>query len=247
MMQDIKKLFRQLYHQNVMLSKKIIQVSKDPAQEPGQWFNCLCSLLFKKWEVSLLHEVAFHLWPGPSSPYPPKIFSITHNLVREAQQDRQGRAPTNKGPYRTQARSKEQRASGGDQGQPQTSDPWASSQWPARSRPSCEVGLWVRTSKAGHRHPNTTAQSSTEPPLSSWVTWWPVCGWRWGFSLLLLTPPFLPAWLLLQELNTRLYGRAKSELTLNTSSQTPGKAEESVQRLLMCTEPWYLLSTWTSL
>lgn len=90
MMQDIKKLFRQLYHQNVMLSKKIIQVSKDPAQEPGQWFNCLCSLLFKKWEVSLLHEVAFHLWPGPSSPYPPKIFSITHNLVREAQQDSRG-------------------------------------------------------------------------------------------------------------------------------------------------------------
>lgn len=211
----------------------------------GQWFNSLCSLLFKTWEVFLLNEVVFHLRPGPSTLYSPKIFSSTHNLVRGVQQDGQGRAPTHKGTALLDP-SKEQRAKG----------QWwwsgsATNQWPlgklARSRPSCEVGLWVRTSKTGHRHPNTTAQSSTQSPLSSWVNGWPVCGWRCSFSQLLLTPPFLPAWLLLQELNTILYGHAKSELTLNTSSQTPGKAEGSVQRLLMCTEPWHLLSTWTSL
>lgn len=72
----------------------------------------------------------------------------------------QGHSPT--GPKQ----GAKSRASGGDQGQPQTGDHRANPQWPGRSRPSWEDGLWVRVSKAEHRHPNITAQARNQPPLS---------------------------------------------------------------------------------
>lgn len=247
MMWDIMKLFRQHYHQNSLVYNEIAQVNKDTAQEPGQWFNCLCSLLFKEWEVFLLQEVVFHLWPGPSNPYTSKIFSSTCNLVREVQQDKVGSCP-----YKGTALldpSKEQRAKG----------QWwwsgsATNQWPLgklRVISQVKTKLWswsVGQDQQGwaqaSQHHSSVKHSDITQVLGQLVAS------LWVKMRLLITPSHttLSASLAVtEELNTRLFGHAESELTLNTSSQTPRKADESVQRLLMCTEPWHLLCTWTSL
>lgn len=88
----------------------------------------------------------------------------------------------------------------------------------------------MKQHKAGHRHPSDPEAAPVLGVGGMWVVAPNEASHNFSCHSCKLC-------CFLQQSDPKLYSHAVSELTLCTSSQTPGEAGESLQKLLVCSEP----------